>query len=244
MNEQNIICAQCGAKLNEENTFTFDGHAFCEECYNSCTTICDNCGDRIWRESAEGDSRNTLCSHCYQYCYTNCDDCGRLIHNDDAYYEDDDSDYPYCYECYQRRMRYAIKNYSYKPDTIFYGNGNLYYGIELEIDKGGELDSNAQKILDVGNCDGEKIYCKHDGSINNGFEIVSHAATIDYHLNQFPWRDIMTKAIEMGYCSHNTKTCGLHTYTQVVQHSEILMRSRKMLSPESYTLSNFTGMKY
>lgn len=105
-----------------------------------------------------------------------------------------------------------IKSYNYKPETKFYGGGNLFYGIELEIDKGGEFDENAQRILDVGNSDGEKIYCKHDGSIEDGFEIVSHAATIDYHLNHFPWKDIMTKAIEMGYRSHNTSTCGLHIH--------------------------------
>ncbi len=171
-----------------------------------------NCNERIWREDAEGNSDLVICRHCYDYNYTNCEECGRLIHNDCAYYEDEDDDYPYCYECYQRRMSYAIKNYNYKPSTIFYGDGELFYGIELEIDKGGERDENAQRILDIGNRDGEKIYCKHDGSICDGFEIVSHAATIDYHLNNFPWKEIMAKAVEMGYRSHNTSTCGLHIH--------------------------------
>lgn len=211
MNEHNTICAQCGARLNEENTFTFDGHAFCEDCYNSCTTTCDNCGDRIWRESAEGDSRNTLCSHCYQYCYTNCEDCGRLIHNDDAMYEEDD-DYPYCPECFRKLNENSIKNYSYKPEPIFYGSGNLFYGVELEVDKGGEDDENAQLILNIANQTEERIYCKHDGSINNGFEIVSHPMSFEYHTNNMNWREIFEKAISLGYRSHNTSTCGLHIH--------------------------------
>ena len=97
-----------------------------------------------------------------------------MIHNEDALYEDG-GDYPYCRECFEKLNNFAIKNYSYKPEPIFYGSGPLYLGVELEIDKGGEEDSNAQKLLDIANENDERIYCKHDGSINDGFEIVSHS---------------------------------------------------------------------
>ena len=80
-----------------------------------------------------------------------------MIHNDSAYYLNDDDDYPYCQECYERRMNYAIKNYSYKPEPIFHGSGSLFFGVELEIDKGGELDDNAQEIIDVANTSAEHI---------------------------------------------------------------------------------------
>ena len=210
--EEKIRCSVCGANLNEETAMEFEGNVYCDNCLSENTVVCADCNERIWREDAEGEEDLVLCRRCYDYNYTSCEDCGRLLHNDDAYYDDDESDYPYCHACYQRRMHYAIKNYNYKPETIFYGDGNLFYGVELEIDKGGEYNENAQKILEVGISGGEKIYCKHDGSINNGFEIVSHAATIEYHLSRFPWKDIMEKAIELGYCSHNTSTCGLHIH--------------------------------
>lgn len=197
--------------MTEEETKSFDGQKMCEHCFDERTTTCDNCGERIWSEDAEGDSNYTLCSHCYEYSYTTCEDCGRLIHNEDALYEDGE-DYPYCRDCFEKLNDSSIKNYSYKPEPIFYGSGNLFYGIELEIDKGGEDDSNAQKLLDIANRNGEKIYCKHDGSINDGFEIVSHPMSLDYHITNMNWIEIFEKATAMGYRSHNTATCGLHIH--------------------------------
>ena len=211
MKGNNIICSECGAVISEEYAHTFDGHTMCEDCFESSTVACDNCGERIWRDDAEGDSILTLCSHCYEYGYTTCEGCGRLIHNEDAYYEDGD-DYPYCRECFEKLNDNAIKNYSYKPEPIFYGSGNLFYGVELEIDKGGEENSNAQRLLDIANSRDERIYCKHDGSINDGFEIVSHPMSLDYHINNMNWLDVFEKATQMDYRSHNTSTCGLHIH--------------------------------
>ena len=211
MKENNIICSECGAVLTEEHAQYFDNRTFCHDCFEQLTTTCDNCGAIIWREHAEGDSNYTLCSHCYEYSYTTCEDCGRLIHNEDALYEDGE-DYPYCRECFEKLNNDAIKNYSYKPEPIFYGSGNLFYGIELEIDKGGENSLNAQNLLDIANENEDRIYCKHDGSINDGFEIVSHPMTLDYHTNTMNWLDVFENAVEMDYRSHNTSTCGLHIH--------------------------------
>lgn len=211
MKENNMICSQCGAVITEETTHEFEGSIMCDDCFDSCTVTCDNCGERIWVDDAEGDSNVTLCSHCYEYNYTTCEDCGRLIHNEDAYYEDGE-DYPYCRECFEKINDNAIKNYSYKPELIFYGSGNLFYGVELEIDKGGEDSFNAQILLDTANYNVERIYCKHDGSISNGFEIVSHPMSLDYHINNMNWSDVFEKAVQMDYRSHNTSTCGLHIH--------------------------------
>ena len=134
MKDDNLICSVCGAVLDGEHIHEFDGQLMCEQCLDEHMVVCDNCHERIWRDNAEGDSLSTLCSHCYQYCYTTCERCGVLIRNDDAYYEDDD-DVPYCYDCYRKLEESAIKSYNYKPDPIFYGSGNLFYGVELEIDK-------------------------------------------------------------------------------------------------------------
>jgi hypothetical protein len=36
--------------------------------------------------------------------------------------------------------------------------------------------------------------------------------TLDYHKNEMPWQDIMSRALELDYKSHNTDTCGLHVH--------------------------------
>lgn len=105
-----------------------------------------------------------------------------------------------------------IEDYSYKPDPIFYGTGQPHYGIELEIDNGGDIDGNAGQIMNSVNFPMEHIYCKHDGSLNDGFEIVSHPCTLDYHLNELGWDKILKKARQLGYYSHTSETCGLHIH--------------------------------
>ena len=46
-------------------------------------------------------------------------------------------------------------------------------GVELEIDRGGEYDDNADQVSAVANRDAENLYIKHDGSLNEGMELVS-----------------------------------------------------------------------
>ena len=41
----------------------------------------------------------------------------------------------------------VIHSYDYRPEAIFYGDGPRYFGVELEIDSGGEDDDNAQQIM-------------------------------------------------------------------------------------------------
>jgi len=209
--EEKLICSVCGAEITEETANEFDGQIICDDCLNSETTTCDCCGERIYRGEAQGNSRITLCDNCYEYNYTHCEDCGRLIHNDDAMY-DFDSDYPYCPECYSKLKETAIKPYNYKPEPIFYGSGNFFMGAELEIDRGGEDDDNARDLLDIGNRDEEHIYCKHDGSLDDGFEIVSHPMTLEYHMGEMNWVEVFDKAVSMNYRSHQTHTCGLHIH--------------------------------
>ena len=105
-----------------------------------------------------------------------------------------------------------IHEYSYKPEPIFYGDGNRYFGIELEIDGAGKDDDYAEELLDIANAHADLLYIKTDGSLDDGMELVSHPCTMDYHINEFPWEDIMHSAVHQGYRSHQTSTCGLHLH--------------------------------
>ena len=211
-NHETYVCSECGAKLTQKTMHEFDGQILCESCLDEHTVLCDCCSTRIWRDNAEGDSHHTLCSRCYEDRYTTCDGCGRLIRINDAYYDDDDSEYPYCEECFLKRREIPIKAYGYKPEPIFYGSGDLFMGVELEIDRGGELNETAEELINIANRSSDHIYCKHDGSLHDGFEIVSHPMTLEYHTSGMNWKAVFDKAIEMRYASHNTTTCGLHVH--------------------------------
>jgi len=205
------VCFHCGAKLTSEQTRIFNDRIMCEDCLDELTTFCDCCLDRIWRSEADGNRSLNLCSYCYENNYVTCTNCGCLVHNDDTHYPDD-SDEPYCQDCYDKYSGEYIHNYHYKPEPIFYGSGSLFMGVELEIDDGGEEDRKAEKICGIANAEGEYIYCKHDGNLDDGFEIVSHPMTLDYHTNEMNWQDVLEEAVRLHYTSHNAGSCGLHIH--------------------------------
>ena len=205
------ICAICNKPFAEHELTAFDDHLFCKSCLAEQTILCHECGERIYRSQNEGTSDIPLCQDCYDDHYTHCERCGRMIHNDAAHYIDD-GDYPYCRSCYEIECDRNIHEYNYKPNPIFYGEGNRFFGVELEIDEGGEDDSSAEDVMYVGNRSDEHIYCKHDGSLHDGFEIVTHPMTLEYHMAIMPWKDITDKARKLGYTSHQAETCGLHIH--------------------------------
>jgi hypothetical protein len=52
---------------------------------------------------------------------------------------------------------------------------------------------------------------KDDGSLNDGFEVVTHPHTLDAYQRDFNW-DFILKLKNQGYRSWNTDTCGLHVH--------------------------------
>ena len=207
-----FICTNCGGEYQLHQMYEIDEDQLCPSCAEELTVLCERCGERIYRDDNAGSDLFPLCDRCYDAYYTNCTHCNRLLSLSEAYYEDD-SDDPYCYDCYSdRQSEDYIHDYSYKPEPVFYGSGNLFLGVELEIDDGGKDNENAETLTDLANRVCEHVYIKSDGSLDDGLEIVTYPMTLDYHLHKMPWRQVMQKALELGYCSHRTGTCGLHVH--------------------------------
>ncbi len=207
--EEKIYCSHCGTFIDTDDYEEFNGEILCSDCIDNFTSVCDCCGERIWSEDTYGDEYTTLCYHCYNNHYTRCEECDSIIHNDDAYEYDDGY---FCHECYQRiRKNAPIHEYGYKPEPIFYGDSNRYFGVELEIDGAGKDDDYAEELLDIANMREDHVYIKTDGSLDDGMEIVTHPMSLEYH-KDFCWEDIMHHAVSLGYRSHQTSTCGLHIH--------------------------------
>lgn len=210
--EEVITCSCCGAVIDEDvDDYEIIGdEIICRECLDSHYCQCDRCGRYIPLDDDYGDDDTVLCQDCYENYYSRCECCDRIVPNDEIY--DLDGNY-YCESCYEEKKYRSIHQYSYKPSPIFHGDKCCrHFGIELEIDLGGLDNDNAESILDIANDREENLYCKSDGSIDDGFEMVSHPCTLDYHMKEFPWEDIMHEAVRMGYRSHQTSTCGLHVH--------------------------------
>jgi hypothetical protein len=85
----------------------------------------------------------------------------------------------------------------------------LFAGFEIEVDNGGESNENVRKALLDGTI--EELYCKHDGSLTRGFEVVSHPGTWQYW-KEFDFHTWSTALKKLNYRSYNTSTCGMHVH--------------------------------
>jgi hypothetical protein len=165
-----------------------------------------------------------------------------IIHNDEVFYLEEDDETPFCEYCYTKQKNgEAIHNYSYKPEPIFHGNAGIkrYFGVELEIDKGGTSNDNAYQIIQSVNETAQNIYIKKDGSLSDGFEIVTHPMTLEYHMDDMKWAELSEKALEMGYKSHKTETCGLHIHVNRTTFSDEYNTQENCISRVLFILERF-----
>ncbi len=210
-------CEDCGRWYPIDNMTwveSVDSYV-CENCLDDKFRLCDQCGEYYPEDKCEIDAWNCICPHCFEsYDYHRCADCNCIISDDDSYWSDRYCDW-YCSEHYQDGL---VHDYSYKPEPIFHrigykgfntvlpDNSNpLYMGVELEVDEGNDEECVARDY------DEGEIYCKHDGSLSDGFEIVSHPMTLEAH-KEFDWRGLMETCLDHGYSSHEAGTCGLHVH--------------------------------
>jgi hypothetical protein len=189
------------------------GVSLCDDCRDSLLTRCDDCGDWVNTNdayrTAEGDD---ICGDCYGDNYFTCDGCGNIYHSD---YINSTDDGCYCNECYEEEEKSdLIHKYGYKPTPEFMHLGKelkskaLFMGFELELESQHLKDDAKETTQHLPYC-----YLKEDGSIDCGFEIVSHPATLAYHLSsEANLKKAFTALRKSGAKSHDTSNCGLHVH--------------------------------
>lgn len=230
-NEMNdlVLCPNCNRTYDEDELFFEEssGNSLCQECFDSRNFYCEGCNEYFPDNQNSG---NNYCGDCFDsrfYICANCDDItpqneGSTVEGD-SWCESCMSDANYCEECgeYYSESHFndgryhscntneGLREHDYKPEPIFYGSGNLFYGVELEVESDGNRNSTIESLSNFN----QFIYNKKDGSLsdNYGFEIVSHPATLSYHQNN-NWQDILSKLRSKGCKSHDTSTCGLHIH--------------------------------
>lgn len=167
------------------------------------------------------------------YGYVICPDCNVLEHEDDMVYLGDNFDRSVCSSCVENydtcpecgdyitsnddascHCGYGpadIHDYSYKPEPNFQGtqtDKNPFIGFELEVEtKRGSQRDQASCVKE--HYTERDLFLKTDGSLNNGFEIVSHPMTLDIHKRK-GYKPLFEELSRLGCRSHNTSTCGLH----------------------------------
>lgn len=212
MNATTFTCTHCGEEYPLDERIVVAGKALCPDCADELTEICEHCGERIFSDDAESDNNTVLCRTCFDRYYTHCVECGNIIRNEEVIYDDDNDD-AYCSFCWDDlQERTPVHAYNFRPDPVFHGEGERFFGVELEIDGNGKSVNHARQILETANENADNLYIKSDGSLDCGLELVTHPMTLDYHINKMPWEKVLKKALDLDYLSHRTTTCGLHVH--------------------------------
>lgn len=215
-----FCCEDCGTWYPDTtaiavNPGTRSSGYVCEDCAERNYRQCDDCGNYFDDDHiALSDAYHDICTNCSDdWCSCSC--CGEVMRTEDAVFDDDACEY-YCSDCAPTSR---LHEYGYKPDPVFgttdgddglscyYGEA-LTFGVELECDDG---DSVSDALADIDHIT-DRCYCKHDGSLSDGYEIVTHPGTLAWHKERFPWADVCKASLNNGFRSHETDTCGLHVH--------------------------------
>lgn len=207
-----FLCPDCGrlvpagegVEILDENHELY--RVVCKRCADWNYYLCYDCGNYFLC----GDTAyvvvdgvaNRYCENCLND-YYRCERCGDYFSADNF-----NADSRQCYECDRR----IILEYNADIDWCQFGSFDKHFGIELEIENRKckfDRDELACKLRD--DWLGDHAVYKHDGSLEDGFEVVTHPHTWE-EFNKLPWRDILQDISDCGYDSHNNTRCGLHIH--------------------------------
>lgn len=122
-----------------------------------------------------------------------------------------------------------INGYFYKPDPIFFKdddeNTQKFFGIELEVMDGGESSINAKRVCH----NHEELYAKHDGSLSDGMELVSHPCTVNWHLTHL-WGDVLARLRTLQYTARTGSGIHVHVSTKYWENNGGIYRVANMIA--------------
>lgn len=199
VDERCPICRGVCTVCNTETPVNSQG--ICLDCVAEEYALCPVCGV-------------VFCGECFcGYIPPRCEDCGQLVAVKNYF-----DGRVVCDSCSELSIpAQQIHSYDYRPPFFnLRGDGVLYLGVEIEADKGGEDKIKGTKhflsyFMEAPNkC---FVYMKHDGSLRNGIEFVTHPATLEYHRSlEDKYRRAFKDLIRNEYRGHDTETCGLHVH--------------------------------
>lgn len=152
--------------------------------------------------------------------FCQCEGCNAWLGNDSVFSTDAAN---YCEFCYpgddaDEDCGSLIKDYSTDPMKYlsFLGKpkDKVFYGLELEVETpNGDKRETAEAVQE---CLRDYAILKSDGSLDNGFEIVSAPATLSHHrahITELLTDGDVSRTIRRGnLLSYKTATCGIHVH--------------------------------
>lgn len=168
-------------------------------------TTCEDCNALEYLDDGSWayDGDRFICQNCRDRHYHWSDYRDTYIHDDD----EDDEDNGIIGEYHS-----SSENLGHIPSSHDKHKNPIYLGLELEMETtdGADRYTKAEQLLNaIGRRNGDQ-YCllENDGSLDDGFEMVTGYTGLDTHADQLQF----FKQPFKGMRSHDTRTCGLHIH--------------------------------
>lgn len=195
-----ITCNSCGDRVEEQIITGINGQIVCPDCLENYHHQGPGCGN--WTSDTEGN----YCSECMEN-RGECNNCGDPDWNDNLIWYNDEE--IYCLQCIPPKNNILPYDENPLDHLSFLPNpSGVYLGVELEVECPGEdKEKKAGEVLDQ--MGGREVICKEDGTLSNGFEIVSRPACLQGHRKIW---DKLFENVPDGLVSFDSKNCGLHVH--------------------------------
>ena len=213
--EDGFVCEGCDNWENENNATSVNlgrrrESPRCGDCVETDAFQCGDCRDWFHNGLRCGSNTNddTICEGCAEGYFT-CEGCHGTFHNN-SYGEDGR-----CQDCsHSGGESDLIQSYSTDAPSIFRGKGPQFFGVELEVEAN-DIPECAERVHEKVK---EFAILKEDGSLKEGFEIVTSPCSIEEHKKL--WVPFFETG-KRGLTSFDTKTCGLHVHASREPLSEL-----------------------
>lgn len=209
--------------------------------------ILEHCGGSMYCENCRENLGYWWCESCEEYRRGSCEceeeeqETSRLIH-----------DYGY---------KPAPIFYPPRPDVLFIGSGEfadqvalqypdgrrvekssrLYFGIELETESRSGSTSDGAELF-CGRIDENEAFLKYDGSLADGFEIVTHPRTLAEWQAWDKFGEVLADLARSGFRAWETETAGLHVNIDRSAFTAAhLWRFVSLISKNPREVKNFAG---
>jgi hypothetical protein len=200
----------------------------CRVCDNDYYASCRRCGYRGPKEhyininngrGPDGEERIIwACGVCADENRTRCHQCGKEAYTFVG--ETIAREVHFCLECSE--MRRPIQEYYYKPSITHFHRGSkegkvtnkaLHFGFELEVERHySHIGRRSMATLIKDRFTTKYVYVVHDGSIDEGIEIVSHPFTwSEYRENIGRWDDLLLFLRSKAWKANRPKV-GFHVH--------------------------------
>jgi len=186
----------------------------CWQCFNCDESFPDSTSatheSSVWLGQGEGWGVAFWCDDCFADCWGTSDCCDEVYSLDEGLNCscececcDDDDSHP---------RSSAVHGYSWKPYPKFHGEGDYYFGVELESEN---VEGSLREACDVVNRRDpleDSYYLKDDGSLNYGVEWVSHPRTLASWQEWTSLQSILSDLSSNGQRAWTRERCGLHVH--------------------------------